>query len=221
MKDVFTTALPLIGVLIGWALKEISDTLRSGHKQSLFLNKATGALLLLRADVLHARLVTKEMTSFKEPALGIRARQTVLAANAAANARAEETFNSVLDQIAEIDPLLYLALSRAKRSVVELRELDFKSFREVPTMLANIVEVAHLTYQTTLRDIDSGLLRISRRHSVSLWWRVRREMKKQDKPRSGWSSAVEIGVEGCLEEFAALRKHESETKTPQKDEPSE
>lgn len=174
----------LLGVVIGWLLKEISDAIKLGREDRRAAGKVLVELLELRRS-LHAipvviselRRILPQIPPEAEPAIRALFQPIVLKMIEGL----PERYDKAVDSIAGRLPLLAFDL-RSKNRITPYLE----QFRTI--VLATDAKAAALfpfiegkLHAAFLPELDELILTLARLHSWRTWFKIRQDLKSKDE----------------------------------------
>lgn len=208
-SDVLTRFGPLIGVVVGWFLHEISDAIRRRREDRRAAGQLLAEVLYLRnmllAIPMTMRQLRKKMQVREQDEPMLRA--STAQAMEGTMAELSERYNRAIDLAAGAYP----ALAYQLRSKEKLGA----SFDQVRAIIARNDHIASLVSQleetivetSVIPELDNTALKLAWIHG----WQTRREVRRTLKASAEFSGRL---LDGVIKEIEAIRSARSSPSSP-------
>jgi hypothetical protein len=182
--------IPLLGVLVGWLLNELSSAFRIRKEDKRTLRRSIATLLYLRSQMATMISVLQSVKQFSaSPNEHERSRQYILELYTLSE-NFEKQIEGALEEIAVVDPLLANDLRSTKDLYSFVLTTRFNFVFEAPTaerereaiesFYNEMIESLSID-KRYLRRFEKRILRLCMMHGLTLWIRVKREFALQEE----------------------------------------
>jgi len=182
--------LPLIGVIFGWVLSELSKYFRERGSDKKLINRIIAELLFLRYEI-------SQFNSFAKGALEVygsgpaaeKERQRVMDKHLISVDKISNSYDEMFKDIASYDPILAKNIVHQITTLRKMKEIKFDEMAKVPdfyeAMLSSVIEV----HKKANDYIEKLALKLSLKISLLLWLRMKYEFKKNINSLDKWGQS--------------------------------
>lgn len=195
LSSALALGIPILAVVIGWWLNELSQSLRVRRSARGALGRAIVDLLELRLRLIaqHYSLPMVSGGRAVDPVHEAEAKAflaSVLPSMEHLTARYEEAMHTV----AEADPALAYDM-RSKDQLPQHFERLRSAGKEIGFPPAAIARMEVFLVKIGIDDLGDTTLKLARRHSWITWWRVRHRLGKQtNRPPALGEAVATLGL---------------------------
>jgi hypothetical protein len=176
--------LPLVGVVLGWALNEAAAYLRATREDRRAIGQALLSLLQLRNHISRASKIMLGAQDYFGDALTESQRRHLLDTHVNF---APEDLEPAINRISAFDPVVAFELQDFLRSTdALLKQTLAKTEKENRSLYGILVELLTDIHTKSIPHIDADIRRLAWRKGPITWWRVRNFLRKERSPLHLW-----------------------------------
>ena len=183
--------LPILGILIGWMLKEFSSAYQASVQDRKTIAKTVSTLLFIYSEMENIFAFERAVAQAPLPDERMRElfRQRAFEKYTTPPDKIDAEFGNALAVIAEYDPLLAIELRLLRERFDFYKKVKFTNISAMPEIYSMMTELGRNASTAYLVKFESNITRFALNHSIALWFRVWLNFKnKKDRAKSANAS---------------------------------
>ncbi len=199
---------PLLGVVIGWGLKEISEMIRTRREDRKVIGKALADLLEIRHRVVAIPHAMKEITNRLGFPPEFQAVIGVFLSKIAPIEAISKRYDDSVNLIAAADPLLAFRLRYKDIASALVEQLRMSAVGQ-PASAPDWIKVETMLLGNIGPELDKVVLELAWLHSVWTWFKTRRRLRRPIEVSGPILDSIIATVQEMAAKESAARNSES------------
>lgn len=183
--------LPVLGIILGWVLSELSKYFRESNVDRKLINRIVSELLFVRYETYQFIVFSKgaiEIHGYGQDAE--RERQRLMNKHLISLDSIVDSYEDLFDSIASYDPILAKKFIHQITILSRTQEIKLNEVSKIPEIYEDIISDLNIVHNKSIECIDKVILKLSFKSSLVLWISIRKELKKDMTSLGNWSKSV-------------------------------
>lgn len=176
--------VPLLGVVIGWLLSEISTFSRLSRENRKTTNKTITTLLEMRRETMRANFLLQGGKSYYSDGFSEAHRKRLMELHL--QPLALEHHLKVTEELSEVSPLLSVQLHDMLVSQKAFMNQNLKSLEAAPEVYEFMLSLFEVIYENSAKKLKEMVMRLALQQGPVTWARYAFFFRFQEKEMENW-----------------------------------